>query len=65
MKEEQETLRDVFAGLCAMGLIIRGVPNESVATKAYDFADRLMEERSADRVGLPAIKKRQKTKEPT
>jgi hypothetical protein len=65
MKEEQETLRDVFAGLCAMGLIIRGIPNESVASKAYDFADRLMEERSADRVGLPAIKKRQKTKEPT
>jgi hypothetical protein len=63
MKEEQETLRDVFAGLCAMGLIIRGIPNESVASKAYDFADRLMEERSADRVGLPAIKKRQKTKE--
>ena len=63
MKEEKETLRDVFAGLCAMGLIIRGIPDGSIASKAYDLADQLMEERNADRVGLPAIKKRQKTKE--
>jgi hypothetical protein len=55
---EKETLRDVFAGMCALGLIMRGVPNESVASEAYEMADRLMEERIPDRVGLPAIKKR-------
>jgi len=53
-----ETLRDVFAGLCAMALIMRGVPDEDVADSAYAMADRLMEARDPEPVGLPAIKKR-------
>ena len=55
---DKETLRDVFAGLAAMALIMRGVPEENVPTMAYDMADRLMEARDPEPVGLPAIKRK-------
>ncbi len=58
MSEGNETLRDVFAGLCAMALIMRGVPDDDVADSAYAMADRLMDARDPEPVGLPAIKKR-------
>lgn len=55
---DKETLRDVFAGLCAMAFIMRGVPDDTVADQAYDMADRLMEARDPEPIGLPAIKRR-------
>jgi len=58
MSNSTETLRDVFAGMCAMALIMRGVPDETVPTKAYEMADRLMETREPETAGLPAIKRR-------
>lgn len=58
---DKETLRDLFAGLCAMAFIMRGVRDESVPEQAYNMADSLMDARDPDVVGLPAIKKR-KTK---
>jgi len=54
---EQETLRDVFAGLCAMAFIMRGVPDDEVSDKSYDMADKLMEARMP-KAGLQALKKR-------
>lgn len=61
MSNGTETLRDVFAGMCAMALIMRGMPDDTVPAKAYEMADRLMEAREPETVGLPAIKRR-KTK---
>lgn len=55
---DKETLRDLFAGLCAMALIMRGVSDDSVPNQAYDMADRLMDARDPDVVGLPAIKRK-------
>jgi hypothetical protein len=58
MSDNTETLRDVFAGMCALALIMRGIPDDAVPTKSYEMADRLMEARDPDPVGLPAIKRR-------
>ena len=58
MSESTDTLRDVFAGMCAMALIMRGVPDEIVPAKSYEMADRLMDARDPDPVGLRAIKRR-------
>lgn len=58
MSDGTETLRDVFAGMCAMALIMRGVPDETVPAKSYEMADKLMEAREPQTVGLPAIKRR-------
>lgn len=58
MSDGQETLRDVFAGMCAMALIMRGVPDDTVPSKSYEMADKLMEARDPNPVGLPAIKRR-------
>jgi len=55
---EQETLRDVFAGMCAMALIMRGVPDDLVPAKSYEMADQLLDARDPEPVGLPAIKRR-------
>lgn len=61
MSDNTETLRDVFAGMCALALIMRGVPDETVPAKAYEMADQLMEAREPETAGLTAIKRR-KTK---
>lgn len=55
---DKETLRDMFAGMCAMAFIMRGVPDDAVPEQAYEMADRLMDTRDPDVAGLPAIKKR-------
>ena len=58
---DKEDLRNIFAGLSAMAFIMRGMPDDDVPARSYEMADRLIEARNPDPIGLPAIK-RKKTK---
>ena len=53
-----DDLRNIFAGLSAAALIIRGVPDDDVPQKAYDMADKLLEAKDQLPAGLPALKKK-------
>jgi hypothetical protein len=63
-----EDLRDLFAGLALMGLTSRGVMDNSeprVAKWCYVLADAMIEAKYAQpEVGIAAVKKPRKTKEP-
>lgn len=57
-ESNEEDLRNIFAGLSAMALIIRGVPDDDVPSKAYEMADKLIEAKDPVQIGLPALKRR-------
>jgi hypothetical protein len=63
--QDKEYLRDLIAMFAMNGIIARGglhpelMPEESMARRAYEVADAMLEARNEkETVGLPAIKKR-------
>jgi hypothetical protein len=61
----EQDLRDCFAMFAMNGIIARGglhpelMPEESMARRAYEVADAMIEARKPEEtIGLPAIKKR-------
>lgn len=53
-----DELRNIFAGISAIALMIRGVPDDDVPIKAYEMADKLIAAKDISPVGLPALKKK-------
>jgi hypothetical protein len=45
MDKELESLRDLYAGLAMLGLIMKGVYREEIARISFDIADSMLEER--------------------
>jgi len=62
--QDREYLRDLIAMFAMNGIIARGglhpelMPEEAMARRSYEVADAMLEARSQETVGLPAIKKR-------
>lgn len=54
---DNEDLRNVFAGLCAMALIMRGLPDDDVPSKAFEMADKLIKAKDIPQAGLATLKK--------
>jgi len=52
--KELESLRDLYAGLAMVGLILKGVSRDNLAFIAYDFADSMLEERTGK--GIVSVK---------
>jgi hypothetical protein len=56
-------MRDLFAGLAMVGLLVKNGYNMSISTQAYVLADEMLLERSKDpqeEIGIAAITKRKK-----
>lgn len=53
-----DELRNIFAGMSAMALMIRGVPDDDIPIQAYEMADKLIRAKDLPPVGLPALKKK-------
>ena len=67
--QDQEYLRDLFAGFAMMGIVSRGINDEvveKVAENAYVMADAMIEARDKKEIyaekGITAIKKRTTTR---
>ena len=61
----EEDLRDCFAMFTLCGIVMRGIGDdviEDVASNAYKMADAMLEARKGTSVGLPAIKRKARTK---
>ena len=52
--KELESLRDLYAGLAMVGLIMKGVSRDHLVFLAYDFADSMLEERTGK--GIVSVK---------
>jgi len=53
--KELESLRDLYAGLAMLGLVIsQSVSRDNLAFVAYDFADSMLEERTGK--GIVSVK---------
>ena len=52
--KELESLRDLYAGLAMVGLILKGVSRDNLAFIAYDFADSMLVERTGK--GIVSVK---------
>ena len=55
--DDLELIRDFAAFFAMNGLLADGV-RDDVAHKSYEYADKMMKERSGSSVGLPQIKRR-------
>jgi hypothetical protein len=59
----EQDLRDVFAMFALLGIIINDKALDDRAPhRAYLMADLALEARSAEKVGLPAIKRKARSK---
>jgi hypothetical protein len=59
----EQDLRDCFAMFAMNGLLSNGLTDYSVATVAYKIADQMLEARKPqETIGLPAIKRKAKSK---
>jgi hypothetical protein len=58
--EDRSNLRDLHAGFAMIGLIMRGEPSHTVATKAYLYADEMQEARDSHGAGIVSVKRRTK-----
>ena len=54
----EPTLRDLFAGLAAVGLLMRHGAEGFYAEEAFEVADKLIAERQPDDEGLAKLAKR-------
>jgi hypothetical protein len=65
-EQDKEMLRDVFAGLALVGLIVRyrGEDTESASLTAYEYADEMMKAREAKEPesGIVAVKPKRRVK---
>ena len=53
--KELESLRDLYAGLAMLGLVIsKSVSRDNLAFVAFDFADSMLEERAGK--GIVSVK---------
>jgi hypothetical protein len=52
--KELESLRDLYAGLAMIGLIMKGVSRDHLAFLSFDFADSMLEERTGK--GIVSVK---------
>jgi hypothetical protein len=63
-EQDKEMLRDVFAGLALVGLIVRyrGEDTESASISAYEYADEMMKAREGKEPesGIVAVKPKRK-----
>jgi hypothetical protein len=64
----EQDLRDCFAMFALNGIIVRGglhpelMPEESMARRAYEVADAMIQARKPKEAGLTAIKRKGKSK---
>jgi hypothetical protein len=64
----EQDLRDCFAMFALNGIIVRGglhpelMPEEAIARRAYEVADAMIQARKLETIGLPAIKRKARTK---
>ena len=56
--EDRSNLRDLHAGFAMIGLIMRGEPPHTVASKAYLYADDMQEARDSHGAGIVSVKRR-------
>lgn len=65
-EQDKEMLRDVFAGLALVGLIVRyrGEDTESASISAYEYADEMMKARETKEPesGIVAVKPKRRAK---
>jgi hypothetical protein len=66
-EQDKEMLRDVFAGLALVGLIVRyrGEDTESASISAYEYADEMMKAREGKEEpesGIVAVKPKRRVK---
>ena len=64
-EQDKEMLRDVFAGLALVGLIVRykGETTESASLTAYEYADEMMKAREPkEEAGIVAVKPKRRVK---
>ena len=47
MDKELESLRDLYAGLAMLGLIMKNVYRDEIARISFDIADSMLEARTA------------------
>jgi hypothetical protein len=52
--KELESLRDLYAGLAMIGLIMKGVSRDRLAFLSFDFADSMLEARTGK--GIVSVK---------
>ena len=61
--QDKEYLRDLLAGFAMCGLLMRGDNNLiDIPAGAYALADHMLEVRNPETIGLPAIKRKVRTK---
>jgi hypothetical protein len=59
----EEDLRDCFAMFAMIGLFTKGIGmTEESAKQCWDAADLMLENRKPETIGLPAIKRKVRTK---
>jgi len=66
-QDDKEMLRDVFAGLALVGIIIKygGEDTESASLTAYEYADQMMlarETEEPEEAGIVAVKPKRRAK---
>ena len=55
MDKELESLRDLYAGLAMLGLIMKNVYRDEIARISFDIADSMLEARTA-KEGIVSVK---------
>lgn len=66
-EQDKEMLRDVFAGLALVGIIVKygGEDTESASITAYEYADQMMkarEPKEPEEAGIVAVKPKRRVK---
>lgn len=63
--QDKDMLRDVFAGLALVGIIVKygGEDTESASITAYEYADQMMKAREPkEEAGIVAVKPKRRSK---